>query len=298
MIVLVAVAALLLFATTALAKAPNAGPAYIPWSSVATLPGNPPSPHGGYSTSTVKCGVCHSVHQAQAPDSEILLASSVADACIYCHVGGAGGYTQVYGGNPANYSGTDLPNAHNYFPGVPSGQDPGVSCATCHQVHASDAQMTDNAYLTTKLLRGDKTYSAWPSPNYDPVAQAPLSTDDSRTALTKWCAGCHFTKGGAYTYYSDGYNQSSHIMTTATATYSNPVANYTGQVAWLNSTYCSSCHASDFQTANWPHMTQGNRFLTSADGATGTPTGATNSQQDGVCLRCHKQGLAGVGLTF
>ena len=284
------------FASPAFAATGDA--AYTPWSDVAGFPGQGTSPHGGYATSTVKCSVCHAVHNAAAADrgGEILLASSAADACNYCHVGGAGGYVQVYNGDPNNYAGTDLPNAHNAF--EVAGVQQGVTCSKCHQVHAADQAMTSNAYLTTKLLRGAKTYTAVPSPNYDPVAQAPQSTDDSNTALTKWCAGCHFTKGGTYTYYSDGYNQQSHVMTTATATYGNPGASYSGQVAFKNSTYCSSCHSSQYGSPAWPHWTTGVRFLEAADGATATATGAARANQDGVCLRCHRKGPNGAGLTF
>lgn len=273
---------------------------YIPWDSVKSLPGQGTSPHGGYTTGTVKCGVCHAVHGASAatssPAPQLLLQSAVADACNYCHVGGAGGYTQVYAGNPANYSGTDLKNAHNSF--LVSGVQQGITCTKCHQVHAADSAMTANAYLTTKLLVGAKTYSNFPLPNYDPVAQAPLSTDTSDTALMKWCAGCHFTRGGSYTYYADAYNGQSHIMTTPTASYTNPGTTYTGQIAWKGSNYCASCHSSGYRTAAWPHYTAGTRFLESAADASTTPTAAVDSRQDGVCLQCHRSTTSGAGVGF
>ena len=267
---------------------------YTLWSDVATMPGQGSSPHGGYSTSTTKCSVCHAVHAATAGDSQMLLPSSVADACNYCHVGGAGGYVQVYNGDPKNYAGTDLPNAHNSYEVL--GINQGVLCSQCHQVHAADSAMTANAYLTTKLLRGGKTYNAF-ARNYDPAAGAPKSTDDSSTALTKWCAGCHFQVANT-SMYAVGYDQQSHIMTTATATYGNPGASYSGQVAFKNSTYCASCHSSGYTTAAWPHYTSGVRFLDAAEGATATASGAVRSNQDGVCLRCHRKGLNGAGSSY
>lgn len=290
---------MLAFATSAFAASPPPYGSYVPWSSVATLPLQGSSPHGGYSSTTVKCGVCHAVHGAAVTassglDPELLLQDAVSEACNYCHVGGAGGYTQVYGGDPANYSGTDLPNAHNVY--LDGATVVGVTCSKCHQVHGAAGQMTANSYLTTKILRGDKIYDEF-APNYDPVARAPLSTDDSSTALTKWCAGCHFTRG-TYPYYANGYLQQSHIMTTATATYGNTAGGYTGKVAWKNSTYCSSCHSSGFGTAAWPHYTAGEGFLESASGATATVSGALDSRQDGVCLRCHRSGSQGAGLGF
>ena len=291
----------LMFAFAIPAFAATGDAPYTLWSDVATMPGQGSSPHGGYATSTVKCSVCHAVHNAATVASsgafpELLLADSVAEACNYCHVGGAGGYTQVYNGDPNNYAGTDLPNAHNSYDVL--GVQQGVTCSTCHQVHGADLAMTANPYLTSKILRGAKTYSAFPTPNYDPIAKAPRSTDDSNTALTKWCAGCHFTRAGSYTYYANGYDQQSHVMTTATAGYSNPAASFSGKVAFKNSSYCSSCHSSQYTTAAWPHYTTGVRFLEAAEGATATASGAVTSGQDGICLRCHRQGLNGAGLSF
>lgn len=298
-VIAIAFGAILLSAFPAVASA-----TYLDWSVVATMPGNAgqTSPHGGYATSTIKCGVCHAVHYAAVATAgvnpQLLLQDSVANACIYCHVGGAGGYTQVYGGNPVNYTGTDFDNAHNEW--KVAGVEQGVSCTSCHQVHAADGQMTANAYLTQMLLKGAKTYDAF-NPNYDPNAGAPLSTDTSNTALTKWCAGCHFTRpmpGGSGSFYSTNYNDQTHVMTTATATYSNPQATYHGQVAWADSNYCASCHASGYTTAAWPHYTAGMKFLIESSGATATATGTLNPNNDGVCLRCHRQGLNGAGLTY
>lgn len=303
-VLLVAVACLVV-AFAAPAFAATGGPAYATWGSVSGLPGNlgSTSPHGGYTTTTVKCKVCHAVHNAEQPGGELLLRGTVAEACNYCHVGGAGGYTQVYEGIPTNYSGTDYSNAHNSYQIATVEQ--GVTCNMCHQVHAADVAMTSNAYLTTKLLKGAKTYTAIPSPNYDPVAQAPLSGDTSNTALTKWCAGCHFTRvGSAGTYYGGDYNGQSHVMTAAAANYDNASVQYTGRVAWLGSEDCASCHNSQYGiptgfagSGAWPHYTTGARFLlTGANSTSSAP--ATNTAADGVCLRCHRNGTNGIGLSF
>lgn len=277
-------------ATPAFAEAPRPL-SYVPWSDVATLPGQGTSPHGGYATTTVKCAVCHAVHNAEAM-GELLLQDTAAGACNYCHVNSASAYTQVYNSDPANYLGADLPNAHNSFVNG-SGVEQGVTCSNCHQVHAASQLMTHNAYLTQKILAVGlgPDYTDFPSPNWDPIAQNALSTDDSSTALTKWCAGCHFTRGGTASYYNGdpmNPNPQSHIMTTATAS----------PIAFQNSTYCSSCHSSDFGTSEWPHYTQGESFLQSAANSTSTPVGAADSREDGVCIRCHRTGSTGVGVTF
>lgn len=287
------------FTTQAFAIAP-APLAYVPWSEVATLPGQKSSPHGGYTTTTVKCAVCHAVHSAPA-GSEVLLPAKVSEACDYCHVSLASSYTQVYGSNPNNFSAADIPNAHNYYNGTVFS---GLLCTTCHQVHGAESEMTANSYLSTKILIGPKV-DVDPNtglPNYDPLAGAPRSTDDSATALTKWCAGCHFNLGGVYYAESygiqrDGSVAQSHVMTTATANYTNS-STFTGKVAWKNSTYCSSCHSSEFGTSEWPHYTEGERFLESGSDASAVASGAVDSSEDGVCLRCHRSGANGIGLNY
>lgn len=289
--------AVLALLATLLFAVPAFGAGYIDWATVSGLPGQGTSPHGGYATATVKCGVCHAVHVAGL--GQLLLPTDVVDSCTYCHVGGAGGYTQVYDGNPANYSGTNFPNAHNYVQGDPVAT---VQCTTCHQVHAADLSMTNNMYLTEKLLKGKKDNSS--GMDYDPIANEPLATDDYETALTKWCAGCHFwlasDVGGPH--YADAYNMDSHVMTTATATYGNPDASYSGQVAWKNSTYCTSCHASEYGDTPggaWPHYTAGEQFLVSAPTSIDATQATVNGSEDGVCLRCHRDGGGnGIGLNF
>jgi len=303
--VLIAVSVLMLVSAS-----PVFAGGYADWADVVLLPGNGTSPHGGYTASTNKCGVCHAVHGADAT-GEVLLRSPVADACIYCHVSTAVSSLQVYDADPANYNGTDYDNAHNF--GFASGTGdgwPGVKCTTCHQVHAADEQMTSNAFLTQKILRGDKTNA---SSAYDIIAGAPLVGDDKETALTKWCAGCHATMQfveGDPGYYSDVYstgimgegdgNKESHIMTTADANYANPVASFTGQVAWKDSSYCMSCHASGYDdgSSDWPHFTDGDKFLVSAADSTVATAAATDSSQDGVCLRCHRDGSTGAGIGY
>ncbi|MCG2807796.1 MAG: hypothetical protein L6413_05945 [Coriobacteriia bacterium] len=283
----VAVSSLML----ALAFATPAFAGWLDWSVAATMPANlgATSPHGGYTTSTVKCAVCHSVHNADVLGSEILLPAPASEACTYCHVGGAGGYTQVYRGVEANYSGTNYSNAHNSF--SIAGVEQGVTCSRCHQVHAAANQMTVNPYLTQRLL---KKFTV-----YDWTAGAPLVGDAKDTAMTKWCAGCHFSLtpplGGEH--YADDYNFGSHIQGTANASYANPVATYTGRVAWKDSTQCMSCHASQYgEAGEWPHMTDGVRFLVEASSSVAATAPASASNSDGVCLRCHRDNAGnGVG---
>jgi hypothetical protein len=289
-----ALTAIVAIAVVAPAFASVGGSGYLTWTSPTG------SPHGGYTTSTQRCKVCHAVHNAStAAGAQLLLRSSVVDACNYCHVGGGGGYTTVYGGIVGNYSGTDFTTAHNTYGGG------GVKCTNCHQVHAADNTMTANAYLTSKLLIGSKTDFT----EYDTFAQQPLVGDTSNTALTKWCTRCHpVGLGTSYGYYNgvdySGSGNSylykgSHVMTIAAASYTSP-SGFTGKIAWADSTQCSSCHNHDFGLPAWPHYTAGAaRFLSAGGSITSASVGATNSADDGVCLRCHRDGVtSGTGMNY
>ncbi|MHB1340840.1 MAG: hypothetical protein ACYC77_10725 [Coriobacteriia bacterium] len=60
---------------------------------------NRASVHGNYSTTTVKCQVCHSAHKAAA-SGNTLLQSTAAQACVPCHLGAtASSSTKVSAGN-------------------------------------------------------------------------------------------------------------------------------------------------------------------------------------------------------
>jgi len=277
---------------------------YLSWGVVKTQGGNPGSPnpnspHGGYTTTTIKCGVCHAVHGASST-GEALLQSQKANSCTYCHISPGVSTAIVYGGVAANYSGSDLQNAHNSYA---TGEDaPGVTCDKCHQVHAATNAMPVQTDLRQKILRGPQTYDAFDPGSYDYNAGAPTGVDNQHTALSKWCTRCHKASAESmYGYYNtDYYDYETHIMTTPTATY--PVDGGK-QVAWAASSYCGSCHSSGYLGGTWPHYTPGARFLEKADNAsamtTAVPIGQT--KQDGVCLRCHVKdgtGTSGVGINF
>ncbi len=42
------------------------------------------TPHSDFQLTTVKCAVCHAVHKGE-PGGQLLLRTTVADACTYCH---------------------------------------------------------------------------------------------------------------------------------------------------------------------------------------------------------------------
>lgn len=65
------------------------------------------SPHGGYDTTTNKCGVCHAVHRAEGA-YYLMRGESQGDACTYCHIGGtAHSATIVYDASPEGMATSD-----------------------------------------------------------------------------------------------------------------------------------------------------------------------------------------------
>jgi len=104
------------------------------------------SPHGNFTTTTVKCVVCHAVHYAApggAPigsgqDADTLLRRRADEACIYCHATAdqAVNGTPVYDGlGPALVGNTGSSN-----PALSYGHQIGNDCHYCHSsVHGTGA---------------------------------------------------------------------------------------------------------------------------------------------------------------
>jgi hypothetical protein len=123
-------------------------------------------PHQNYLEGTEKCGVCHAVHRAPVPgvrwdtnpadaaaktavaggqyfraefesdvmgNTQMLLMSSVANSCNYCHISTAIGNKQIYAGNPAYISALDGNGADKWDIGFGHGN----SCVSCHAVHGA-----------------------------------------------------------------------------------------------------------------------------------------------------------------
>ncbi len=242
------------------------------------------SPHGGYTSTTNKCASCHSVHSAytesdamgDSSPSQLLLATSVANACTYCHIdANARSDVKIYGGVASNYNtlpsadSTAVAGAHrsNMVNGVQQG---GVSCSDCHTVHGTSAEMTGNSYLDASLLRTSATMPALDA------------ADTPEVALSKWCVQCH-------------------PLASADKPHMNlPSTTSTTTVAWQDVTGCTSCHAAGTETSDFPHYTAGAAsFLLSATSAQAVPTGALSATEDGVCLRCHREtDASGVGVGF
>lgn len=278
---------------------------YINWASVENVGANPPatSPHGNYLTSTVKCQVCHSVHQA-APSGDTLLRMNAEDACAYCHVSVDHGVpgAVVYGGNIsiARAGGDDH---HTVFAGGST-----IMCGRCHaSVHGSDAVKDIPSIVGLLLLEAAPNNTAGgPNPaaaatfinnregaNVTGVTAAQLQSDPTlrQAAIGLWCSGCH---SGSYQLAEPGYaanrvgaRRAGHrVMAPVTNNWNADGSVSTGrtdigQIAWAPALGCVDCHDAENGIngdTGFPHYTPGaSRFLTGAaflGAATETTVGA------------------------
>jgi len=301
----------------ALASAAYAGTTsgYATWDPAAPND-NPATPHKGYALNTNKCAVCHAVHKG-TDGGEVLLRSTVGDACDYCHILTNIGGDRLYNGTTD--AKTDV--AVGEFGG---GFNHGNDCTNCHSVHGAStmagAKSSRILYDWNVIATRDySTYAleAWPDPS---------TVADGDEQVTAWCTGCHpyftpyYADGSATGVYdgrdqigTDGWFQS-HVMTvTPVAGYGNTAATNTGiDAAFAGSTVCVSCHdapndgtnignvpANGVYANHFPHYTRDYyRFMQVATSTVGAANMNTTGTIDGLCLKCHRDATDGAGITY
>jgi hypothetical protein len=240
------------------------------------------SPHGLYTTTTVKCVVCHAVHYAApggAPvgsgqTADTLLRMRADQACIYCHAttGQAVNGVPVY--QDANW-GANEPNGHVI----------GTNCNECHTgPHAAGADESVAALrgfllksMTTSNVQGEgdttDVYDVAAAVDARAVAQgftsgqalgytaddlAALNTTDARTHdVGLFCAECHFgsyagnapgasanVNGSSATEYA-GHRVGANVVGSSSWNSDGSISSGRqdiGQIAFAPATTCSSCH--------------------------------------------------------
>ena len=164
-------------------------------------------PHGIYKTTTNRCAMCHTLHDAPT-GFKLLPGATIKATCFTCHDG-----TQGYGvyGTIQARTGSPAPGGHsientNVVPGGdvasggsssavtfrgPSGS---LTCSDCHSPHDSNTvapftgeririRALEGPVYSTKLLKKQPTGASAPIDYYG----------------SDWCAGCHKgrTSGGA-----------------------------------------------------------------------------------------------------
>ena len=269
------------------------GAAFAAWGDNTYGTGFVGNPHGGYLSSSTKCGVCHAVHGA-ATGGEALLQSSKANSCTYCHIT-SGLYKTVYLGLSSNYSvAVNLPDAHNTVGGATlySGT---VGCPDCHTVHGAGAVAVSGAG-TTAVTSADNLRNLFTDARgasfraIRGAGYAAYYTAANATTMTQWCSQCH-------PYYNTGVNGKTHRMVASDNNH-----------AFTKSSECRDCHDSVLSGAayTFPHIADGARFLKTASSALGSDTANAVADAsgrvvaDGACLKCHVNAgvTSGVGVNY
>jgi hypothetical protein len=314
---IVAVAAILMFAFAGTAMAAvnrsgqqflgaSPGPSVIPtqgvntnvymnWQSISTGPGtlgdngnpaNGVTPHGGYTTTTVKCVVCHSIHYAapgNAPvangafnngnqTADTLLRMRADQACAFCHATAG----MAVNGKPV-YDGLS-PNPYTAV----AGHVTGPNCSLCHTSVHGDPQDNSVASLAGFLLRtmpsNDPVGAYGPTVNMitaidaiDSNAQgqgwfagqalgdqtatfASVSTPTLREkAVGIFCAECH---AGSYSQVAAG--ASANIQDWSQSSTNTALGGYSGHRIGASATSAWNSAGDVSSSSNWSESTQSN----------------------------------------
>ena len=283
---------------------------YMDWSTGLGANSADNSPHGNYTTTTVKCAVCHAVHYAAAGGAPVaggaqtadtLLRMKAGDACSFCHAktGTAVNGTPVYDG----LAPTDTTSGGSQN----SGHAVGTNCSECHSsVHGTGADESV-ASLSGYLLKMQRTgmkaaidtldtaavaqgFAAGAAVGGTAADYAAINTPAMREkAVGIFCAECH---NGAYATVAAGAK--TNVSTGATAAFTGhriaavpttdwnvttkvSSGSFTGTaanpVAYAPATDCKSCHdATDsYGAVAFPHSWGGTKmWLTASDSTGGT----------------------------
>lgn len=296
-----------------------------------SLGANPTNPgvHGNYLANTAKCGICHSVHRANAAGVKLL--NTATATCAGCHKAGSSTVTKVLvswqSGGPHS-----------------SGTDGSCTNRSCHANNPHGANSSQYKIFASKLITA--TVDVTIQDALADSAASGISADDLNASVNStWTqstrdavitgytcnsAGCH--EQSMFTVLHKGYSEKrvgkyveggTNVEDTfKTGHMTVAASNGTNAFAPVGS--CVSCHdQTDGATRTgftFPHsqtafgasnvtttvvdVTSNSRaylWMTIADSLTGTRTGMFTTDMkayDGACLKCHRDGLGnGIGET-
>jgi len=280
-----------------------------------------PGVHANYQTTTAKCGICHSVHRAKSGGVKLL--NTATATCAGCHIAGTSTVTNVV----IAWGTVAAPLA-----GPHSSSNGSCTSRACHALSPHGAGGSSYALFRSKLLTDavdaqvadaladsansgiDAAFLAGTSGTADEQAAV-------RAGYTCASEGCHeqtqlpVIRAGwselREQIYPLGNIPGNQILKTGHVTGS--AATSEGASAYAPVAGCTSCHEqADAATRSgytFPHAqkatgtgagTQTYLWMNIA-GQVGDPlVPMTNSNMksfDGACLKCHRDGVDGIGLT-
>lgn len=187
-------------------------------------------PHGYYTSTTAKCALCHTVHDAPADSILLLPASTITGSCLTCHdsTGAVGPYSQIVarGGTVGAEHSCDTTT---YVPGGSAPLPDLLDCSSCHSVHRA-TQMQPFLRDTGKAF-GAKEWIYSNCLLRDDVNDAADGTYTEYGA--QWCAGCHDERTDWGTVHNHPVSQ--------VATYTLGRSN-DGYTDTSDDPYCQQCH--------------------------------------------------------
>ena len=215
------------------------------------------NPHGGFSSSTQLCQICHSQHEA--PGNKLVRGNPESALCFTCHNGTGSNYDiqtelnlnpSIYAMHPIN---VNLPNnngQYNYVPNTTAGAPLGpYACTQCHNPHGDNGfgKLLRNVYNTSAYVTypaGPDPYTAcWSCHNSNAIVNDTVNFPRHNSHIVTHqapCTACHYSPHGAPTTELVRFNPA--FVTPSVAANAGPsfldTGNHTGSCTL-------SCHGAD-----------------------------------------------------
>lgn len=305
---------------------------YVYWSAatrIASLDANQAiaGPHGNYTTTTIKCATCHSVHGANAAGKVLLPSTASGATCNFCHYAGS---TIVPADRQVSLNAGGTSNTPH-----------GGCLGYCHSTSPHGVGASEYLTLKDNLLIDEADHriaAAITNTANTGITQAIMDDTASHDGVTLGTgyvcsrSGCHANAGSAFSIKSSNktmlledalaQTKTGHpVLGAATTNWTQAGHGINAETPWVPAekqvaftgveSGCNACHDYvDPATTNpaFPHNRLGTRlWMTTASDASRSDvasiTGTLDwyaTSVDGACLKCHVNaaGDAGVGITY